>query len=1055
MSRLPLLRNTCVTAALLALCASAEARAAERAASDACGTVNLLAGKLPKQQLETRGDTALVTDGAIVPDGAEWDSPEAITVDSRAGSLTYDLGQSMTVGTVFVQADANDVYLVSGSIDGAPGSFKLIAQAANVVAQGPGLRSRTMTVAPERFRYLRIAPGEGDGYFSIAELAVFCHPPTPIAAAMRVVEAPMAVGPKPANEPPAVKPAPPKSAFGPFERLLAVAILMLVGGGLLAGRRGGAPAADETAARSPDAARSFPLVFLLFMVSGCAALIYEVVWFQMLQLVLGSSAISIGVLLGTFMGGMCLGSLGLARFVPQNRHPLRVYALLELVIGVAGILMLAAMPLVEGVYAHVAGHGLRSLLFRGVFAALCLLPPTTMMGATLPAVARWVKTTPRGVSWLGYFYAGNTTGAVFGCLAAGFYLLRVYNVKTATFLAVALNVVGAAGAFVLARTRPHVVAPREAQTPGTAPGAVPAAVWAAYLAIGLSGVSALGAEVIWTRLFALLLGATTYTFSIILAVFLIGIGLGSSAASFLLHRSTSPLRALGVVQLLLIGAIAWAHWNVAAALPYWPVNPQLSPGPWYQFQIDLVRGLWAILPAACLWGATFPLALAAVATENDDGSRVVGRLYAANTVGAIVGSLAMSLFVITAFGTQNGERILIVLAAAAALVALVPFGRPGGRLPLRARDVLVVLIVVEAASLAARNVAPVPALLVGWGRMTALEVHNKDTVLYVGEGMNSSPVITRDANGIVSYHNAGKVQASSQPQDMRLQRMLGHLTTFVPENPRSVLVIACGAGVTAGAASIDPRVERETIAEIEPLVPEAAAKYFGDYNFNVVRNPKVHVEIDDARHFLNTTKEKFDAITSDPFDPWVKGAANLYTAEFWQMAKAHLNPGGVVTVFVQLYLSGLAASKSEVATFFQVFPNATIWGNPIHGVGYDTVLMGRAESTPLDVDRMQRLLESPEFAPVARSLRQIGFNSAIDLLATYAGRKPELNPWLSDAQINRDDDLRLQFLAGFDLNLDQREQTYREILGYRQYPADLFVGSPATLNALREAILRK
>ncbi len=1055
MSRPSLLGIVCGAAALAAFFAGAEVRAAERAAPDSCGTANLLAGKLPKEQAESRGRAALVTDGSIVPEGAEWDAPEAITIDSRAGSLTYDLGQPTKIGALFVQADANDLYLVSGSLDGTPGSFKLIAQAANVVDQGPGLRTRTMTFVPERFRYLRVAPGEGDGYYSIAELAAFCRLPTDIKAAMHVVEAPMAVGPKPANETTAVKAPPPSSVFGPFERLLAVAILMLLGGGLLAGRGGRARAADATASGSADAASSFPLVFVLFMVSGCAALIYEIVWFQMLQLVLGSSAISIGVLLGTFMGGMCLGSLGLSRFVPQSRHPLRVYATLELAIGVSGILMLAAMPLVEGIYASVAGHGVRSLLFRGLFAALCLLPPTTMMGATLPAVARWVKTTPRGVSWLGYFYAGNTTGAVFGCLAAGFYLLRVYNVKAATFLAVALNVVGAAGALALARRRPHTLVRAGDEAPASTSATSPTAAWVVYLAIGLSGVSALGAEVIWTRLFALLLGATTYTFSIILAVFLIGIGLGSSAASFVLPRSANPLRALGIVQLLLIGAIAWAHWNVAAALPYWPVNPQLATGPGYQFQIDLVRGLWAILPAACLWGASFPLALSAVATASDDGSRVVGRLYAANTVGAIVGALAMSLFVITAVGSQNGERILIVLAAAAALVALVPFGRAGGRFPLRATDVLLVLIVVEAASLAARNVAPVPALLVGHGRLSALEVHNKETVLYVGEGMNSSPVITRDPNGIVSYHNAGKVQASSQPQDMRLQRMLGHLTTFIPENPRRVLVIACGAGVTAGAASIDPRVERETIAEIEPLVPQAAAKYFGDYNFNVVKNPKVHVEIDDARHFLNTTKEKFDAITSDPFDPWVKGAANLYTTEFWEMAKAHLNPGGVVTVFVQLYLSGLAASKSEVATFFQVFPNATIWGNPIRGVGYDTVLMGRAESTPIDVDRIQALLERPEFEPVARSLRQIGFNSAIDLLSTYAGRKPELNPWLADAEINRDDNLRLQFLAGFDLNLDQREQTYRELLSYRQYPADLFAGSPASLNALREAILRK
>ena len=206
-----------------------------------------------------------------------------------------------------------------------------------------------------------------------------------------------------------------------------------------------------------------------------------------------------------------------------------------------------------------------------------------------------------------------------------------------------------------------------------------------------------------------------------------------------------------------------------------------------------------------------------------------------------------------------------------------------------------------------------------------------------------------------------------------------------------MLVIACGAGVTAGAASIDPRVERETIAEIEPLVPQAAAKYFGDYNFNVVKNPKVHVEIDDARHFLNTTKEKFDAITSDPFDPWVKGAANLYTTEFWEMAKAHLNPGGVVTVFVQLYLSGLAASKSEVATFFQVFPTATIWGNPIRGVGYDIVLMGRVErarSTSIGCSGCSSAQSSTGRPVAAPDWIQLGDRSAVDLRGAQARAQP-------------------------------------------------------------------
>jgi len=300
------------------------------------------------------------------------------------------------------------------------------------------------------------------------------------------------------------------------------------------------------------------------------------------------------------------------------------------------------------------------------------------------------------------------------------------------------------------------------------------------------------------------------------------------------------------------------------------------------------------------------------------------------------------------------------------------------------------------------------------------------------------------------------VQASSEPQDMRLQRMLGHMTTLIPEQPKSVLVIACGAGVTAGATSIDPRLEHLTIAEIEPLVPVAAGKYFGDYNFNVIKNPKTTVEVDDARHFLNTTKQKFDAITSDPFDPWVKGAANLYTKEFWQLAKDHLTPDGVVTVFVQLYDSGMSAVKSEIATFMEVFPDGVVWGNTVGGEGYDVVLMGSPRGpVHIDVDHMEQRLSSPEYAEVAKSLREIGFDSALALLSTYGGRGPEMKPWMQDAEINRDNNLRLQFLAGFGMNHDQRVEIYRGIVQYRRYPEDMFTGSPARLAALRTAILAR
>jgi spermidine synthase len=282
------------------------------------------------------------------------------------------------------------------------------------------------------------------------------------------------------------------------------------------------------------------------------------------------------------------------------------------------------------------------------------------------------------------------------------------------------------------------------------------------------------------------------------------------------------------------------------------------------------------------------------------------------------------------------------------------------------------------------------------------------------------------------------------------------MTTLIPTQAKKVLVIGCGAGVTAGAVSIEPTLESETIAEIEPLVPKVVAKYFGDYNFHVVDNPKVHVQIDDARHFLLTTREKFDAVTSDPLDPWVKGAAMLYTREFFETVKQHLNPGGAVTLFVQLYESNTEAVKSEIATFMEAFPNGVVWGNTNNGAGYDLVLLGQVEDTKINVDAIQQRLQRPEYAQMAQSLRDIGMNSAVDLFSTFAGRAHDLQPWMADATINRDRNLRLQFLAGMGLNLYQSDVIYSGMIAYaHRFPDELFIASPDTMNALRAGIQRE
>jgi spermidine synthase len=808
---------------------------------------------------------------------------------------------------------------------------------------------------------------------------------------------------------------------------------------------------DATDSQSPDS--WLPVLMLLFVGSGAAALIYEIVWFQMLELYVGSSAVSVGVLLGTFMGGMCLGSLLLPRVISRRQHPLRVYALLELGIGAIGLTLLVIMPLIGRVYVSWGGYGMIGYLLRGFAASICLLPPTLLMGATLPAVSRWIEASPTGVSWLGFFYAGNITGAVCGSLLAGFYLLRVFDMTTATLVAVGFNVVvGALGLVVASMSPATAVHSDDAERlPVNEPKSEVAMV---YVAIALSGFCALAAEVIWTRILSLLFGASTYTFSIILAVFLIGLGIGSSVGALIAKNIERPRVALGWCQLLNVGAIAWTAYMLTRSLPYWPINASISIDIWYNFQLDFVRGLWAVLPGPILWGASFPLALAAVARRGQDPGRLVGGVYAANTVGAIVGSLAASLMLVYWFGSQHAQQAMMIVSGLSGLLLLAPaeFSSTPGRKTLRWAAPTSLLVALFCAAYLVRTVPTIPGLLVAYGRYAATWIGQTGDIFYVGEGLNSSVAVSRLSSGVLNYHNAGKVQASSQPQDMRLQRMLGHFTTLTPKDPKRVLVIGCGAGVTAGAVSIDNHVESLTIVEIEPLVPRVVSAYFGEHNFNVVQNPKTHVTIDDARHYLLTTKEQFDAITSDPLDPWVKGAATLYTREFFELAKKHLNKGGTVTLFVQLYESSPAAVKSEIGTFFQAFPNGVIWGNTHQGKGYDTVLLGQVEPTHFDVDEMQARLNRPEYSAVKASLHEIGINSAIELFANYAGRAADMREYLADAPINHDRDLRLQYLAGLGLNLYQSDAIYSDILRYKRFPEELFSGSEATMRQLREAI---
>ncbi len=846
-----------------------------------------------------------------------------------------------------------------------------------------------------------------------------------------------------------------------------------------------------------------PFLMLLFFGSGFAALIYEIVWLQLLELVIGSSGISLGVLLGTFMGGMCLGSLVLPRLISSRFHPLRVYAVLELGIGLIAILVVFGMPYMADLYTRLYWHG---VFARTFIAAVCLIPPTLLMGATLPAVARFVKSTPQGISWMGFFYAGNIAGAVAGCLIAGFFLLRLFNMPSATFVGAAINALVAAIAFMLSRKSVH-----EPVCTDSSEKAQPASLRTfVFLAIALSGLSALGAEVVWTRLLSLLFGATVYSFSIILTVFLVGLGIGSGAGSILARTCTRPRLALATCQFLLAAAIAWAALIIAKSLPYWPINPGIYTndlGPWYIFQLDLLRAAWMVLPATIFWGASFPLAIASVASLNQDPGRMVGGVYAANTVGAILGSLAFSLWIIPQFGTQWAERLLLLTAAIAAALALTSSAmmrvekedERGLFSRVSYRGVILVTVALIVIAMLAGTVSRVPWVMVAWGRFSATYMAQAEPEIvgenkrpqgavpsqwyctYLGEGMNVSVAVTKNSSGVRFFHGAGKVQASSQPQDMRLQRMLGHLSALACGNPREikdVLVIACGAGVTAGSFVTYPSIRRITICDIEPLVPKVVTPMFGQENYHIadgidksnphlVNGKEVSVVYDDGRHYIRTLppETKFDVITSDPIDPWVKGSAALNTLEFYQMCKSHLKPGGVMTLWMPLYESNIDSAKSMIATFFQAFPNGILFSNDQNYEGYDAVLLGQVQSSEINLDSLQETLTRSDYASVRESLAEVGFGTGaaqpefteigavVDLLATFAGQASDLRFWTRNAQINRDRDLRLQYLAGMWFNSYQSTRILQDILSYYRFPEKLFAGSSENIATLKQALL--
>ena len=676
------------------------------------------------------------------------------------------------------------------------------------------------------------------------------------------------------------------------------------------------------------------IIVLCFFLSGATGLVYQVVWLRLLGLVFGHTVYATTTVLSAFMAGLALGSLLAARRMARLKNLIAVYGWLEIGIGVCCALVPvtldSAAPLWVGLSSALGlpYHGL--LLVEFVLAFALLVIPTTLMGATLPVLSQALAGDGDGARRdIGTLYAINTFGAVLGVALAGYVLLPAMGNRATSLLAASGNIV--AGIIALAYSRRAArraeappVAGRGAaagepsnsreQPPGTAPdaGAAGGAGWLEgspgagliTAALALSGAVSMLYEVGWTRALALAIGSSTYAFTSMLLAFLVGIAGGSA-----LYSRLSPERRLSPAAFALLQAgIGVATGGIILLFERAPeaflLALRWSAAPEFVQAAQFAVSAGALLVASLLIGATFPCAVAVVAQNRTDIGRQVGRLYGANTLGAIVGSIVAGFILMPMLGTQatlkTGAAVNLLLAAA--LFASRARGAIRWRWPAAAACVVLAAGVLLLPHWDRRVMSSGAAIYARWyvdaarGQNLAGLLRSQN-IVYYRDGLSATVAVSQAGEHFFLRVN-GKLDAGTAG-DMPTQLMSGHLPLLLHADPKNVLVIGLGSGITAGAVSRYP-IERMDVVEIEPAVVEAS-RYFRQLHGGVLEDPRVRTVIADGRNFLLTTPERYDVIISEPSNPWMSGLASMFSEEFFRLARERLRPGGIMLQWIQAY----------------------------------------------------------------------------------------------------------------------------------------------------------
>lgn len=753
-------------------------------------------------------------------------------------------------------------------------------------------------------------------------------------------------------------------------------------------------------------------VLLCFFLSGAAGLIYQVAWTRALGLVFGHTVYAIAAVLAAFMGGLAVGSAYLGSWGQRSGRPIAIYGWIEILTGISGALSLAGVRGVHYLYVaayHIAaGSTALLIVLRLLASVLVLFVPTFLMGGTLPILAGGLSRGSAELgSRLGRLYWVNTAGAVSGALAAGFLLLPGIGLRRTVFVAVILNLAVGAIALYSAKEELPITAKEEAIPSSDEAIKIPKYLLVAF---GFVGATAMVYEVAWSRLLATTLGSSTYSFTLMLATFLAGIAIGSRLFESWVRRGRNVSVGAFAITQILTGLGALFFLLLFARLPalFWTLitatDKTFHGLVGSQFAICIL----AMLPAALVFGLNFPLVTLLIAgpkSSERPASAAVGRACAANTAGAIVGSIAAGFWLVPILGSF---RLVVWTATGNLALAffLLACERPRRAYKLAGISALAGLVLIAGYS-GTLNDPAVTSLGVITNRNnynTALstdELAHMTDLLFVKDGLNAT-ISVRRTEDYLGLATNGKVDASTK--DSRTQSMAGHLgMIFHSPAPKRVLIIGFGSGMTVSAVARYRDVEEIDCVEIEPAVIGAAA-YLKPLNRDVLRDPRLHLILDDARNFLFTTDKKYDVIISEPSNPWIAGVADLFTDEFYHQVRTHLASGGMLVQWVQLYSIFPSDVRMVLSTVAGEFPQVTLW----NGVLGDVLLLAQTRPGTLSFDRMRRLWMEPQ---LRADYQQLGLSNPEGLLAYNVLGDADLRRFVANVARNTDDLNRLEYDA--------------------------------------------